>query len=62
MNGSDEYAPVGLVLFLFGVFCAYWAQESGRSPWLWFFLGLLFGPITGIVLLVKNGADRRRLR
>lgn len=50
----DRLATTGLVLFLFGVFCALWAQETGRSAWGWFFLGLFFGPLTAIVLLVKN--------
>lgn len=55
----NDYASPGLVLFLFGVFCAYWAQQTNRNPWLWFFLGFVFGPITGIVLLVKNNEDRQ---
>jgi hypothetical protein len=52
----------GLVLILFGAFCALWAQNSGRSAWLWFFLGLLFSIITVLVLLWKNSddVDRRR--
>ncbi len=50
----------GLVLFLFGVFCALWAQNTGRSAWLWFFLGLFGSLITVIVLLVKNSNDRFR--
>jgi hypothetical protein len=49
-----EYASVALVQFLFGIFCAYWAQTTQRNPWLWFFLGWLFAPITGIVLMYKN--------
>jgi hypothetical protein len=55
-------SSVAFVLFLYGVFCALWAQSTGRSAWLWFFLGLLFSVITIIVLLVKNSDDRRRLR
>ena len=51
-NGS--YASVALVHFLFGIFCAYWAQTTNRNPWLWFFLGFFFGPIAGLVLLSKN--------
>jgi hypothetical protein len=47
----------GLVLFLFGVFCALWAQNTGRNAWLWFFLGLFGSLITVIVLLVKNSDD-----
>ncbi len=54
---DGRYATVGFVTFLFGIFCAYWAQTTKRSPWAWFFLGLLFGPITGVVLLHKNSKD-----
>jgi hypothetical protein len=54
----------GALFFLFGVFCALWAQNTGRSAWLWFFLGLFFSVITVIVLLSKNSNDlaRRRLK
>jgi hypothetical protein len=51
-NGS--YASVALVHFLFAIFCAYWAQTTDRNPWLWFFLGFFFAPITGLVLLHEN--------
>jgi hypothetical protein len=52
-----EYASVALVQFLFGIFCAYWAQTTNRSAWLWFFLGWFLAPITGIVLIYKNTKD-----
>ena len=45
---------------VFGFFCAYWAQETRRNPWLWFFLGTLFAPITGIFLLMLNGERHRK--
>lgn len=57
MDGS-RYASTGLVFFLFAVFCAYWAQSTGRNAWLWFFLGWFFAPITGLVLLYKNSKGR----
>jgi hypothetical protein len=56
----NNYADIGLVFFLFGIFCAYWAQTTKRSAWLWFFLGWFFAPFTGLVLLYKNGQDQRR--
>lgn len=56
---EDYYAPVGYVNILFGIFCAVWAQDTDRRAWLWFFTGLFFGPITGIVLASKNAAQRR---
>jgi hypothetical protein len=55
----NEAAGSGVAVFLFGVVCALWAQNSGRNPWLWFFLGLCFNVITGLVLLSKNSQDRK---
>ena len=52
-------AGSGAALWLFGVVCALWAQNSGRNPWLWFFMGLLFSVIAGLVMLYKNSEDRR---
>ena len=40
----DDSGGVGVVLFLFGVFCALWAQNTGRNAWLWFFHRLSGGP------------------
>ena len=54
-----NFASVGLVFFLFAIFCAYWAQTSGRNPWAWFFAGLFFAPITGLLLPRKNADDRQ---
>jgi len=54
---QTEYASVALVQFLFGIFCAYWAQTTFRNAWLWFFLGWFFAPITGIVLIYKNARE-----
>ena len=51
---NGNYASVALVHFLFGIFCAYWAQTANRNPWLWFFLGFFFAPITGLFLLNEN--------
>jgi hypothetical protein len=54
-NSSD-----GAVVFLYGAFCALWAKNTGRSAWLWFFMGLLFSVFTVIVLLSKNSEDQKR--
>ncbi len=60
LNSSIEgKSSIGAVLFLYGVFCALWAQNTGRNPWLWFITGMLFSVITAIVLLVKNSDDRK---
>jgi hypothetical protein len=49
----------GAALYLFGAFCALWAQNTGRNAWLWFFMGLLFSVIAVLVLLSKNATDLR---
>jgi hypothetical protein len=56
---ENNYASIPLVFFLFAVFCAHWAQNTGRNAWLWFFLGLAFAPITGLALLARNSDDLR---
>lgn len=48
----------GAVIFLFEAFCALWAQNTQRNPWLWFFLGVFFSVITVLVLLYKNSKDK----
>lgn len=49
----EDYAPMSLVLILFG---ALWAQNTGRNPWLWFFGGALFNFIA-VLILLRNNAD-----
>ncbi len=56
LSVRDASATGGLCI-LFGAFCALWAQHTGRSAWLWFFLGLFFSVITVMVLLYKNSKD-----
>jgi hypothetical protein len=58
----SQNQSAGAVLFLFGAFCALWAQNTQRNPWLWFFLGLFFSVITVLWLLSKNAEDRQRGR
>ncbi len=55
----SDRAETGVVLLLFGAFCALWAQNTGRNPWAWFFLGALFNVITVLFLLYKNSNERR---
>ena len=57
---TEGYAPLGLVFFLFGCFCALWAQNTGRNAWAWFFLGFLFSAITAVGLLIRNADDIKR--
>lgn len=44
-----------LIAFVIACICALWAQNNNRSAWLWFFLGVLFAPITILVVLTING-------
>jgi hypothetical protein len=55
---QHSYATASLVQFLFGIFCAHWAQNTERNSWLWFFMGWFFAPITGVILLVKNSKSK----
>jgi len=58
----QSHSSDGGVLFLFGAFCALWAQNTNRNAWLWFFFGLIFSVITVLVLLAKNSGDLKRRR
>ncbi len=58
----DDFWHAGIVMILFGTFCALWAQNSGRNAWLWFFLGAWLNIITVLVLLSKNSGDREASR
>ena len=53
---SDRASEGGLAV-LFGAFCALWAQQTRRNPWLWFFLGAIGSVVTVFVLLYKNAKD-----
>jgi len=55
LSKVDEVAKdLAPLLFLFGAFCALWAQNSKRNAWLWFFIGLFFHVFAVLVLLYKN--------
>ena len=45
-TGFTFHADEGVALWLFAAFCALWAQNTGRNPWLWFFLGMFFNVIS----------------
>jgi hypothetical protein len=59
VSSVEEAAGLSVVVFLVGCLCALWAQNTRRSAWLWFFLGVFFHVITLIVLLNKNAGDLR---
>jgi hypothetical protein len=59
LESRIHHADEGAAIWLFGAFCALWAQNTRRNPWLWFFLGLFFSVITVLVLLKKNSDDKK---
>ena len=60
---SFDDKNVGIVLVAAAGLCALWAQNTGRSVWLWFLFGVILSPIAMIAMLSKNARDRdaRRL-
>lgn len=56
---AKDYAPIGLVLVLYGAFCALWAQNTGHHTWTWFLLGVLFSVFTVIAILTGHRRDYR---
>ena len=59
---TSSAATGGMLAFLFGAFCALWAQNTNRSWLLWFLAGALLSVVAVIVLLIKNSNDRERAR
>lgn len=58
---NAEFVSQGYVGFLFGLFCAYWAQETDRNPWLWFFFGWIWPRSPGSPWSTRTpGTWRRR--
>jgi hypothetical protein len=57
VKGADD-KNVGIALMAAAGLCALWAQNTGRSAWLWFFFGLILSPIAVIAMLYKNARDR----
>lgn len=55
---SDDDKALLIAVFACGALCALWAQNTGRSAWLWFLLGCGFNVFTLVVLLTKNANDR----
>lgn len=51
-------AGSGVAVFLFGVVCALWAQNSNRNPWLWFFLGPKQANINGYFYGLRGWRER----
>jgi energy-coupling factor transporter transmembrane protein EcfT len=59
MDSITNKVDPAIVLFLFAIFCSWWARHTNRDLWAWFFLGLFFNFITGLFLLAKNAEDKK---
>ena len=51
----EGYAPIFLVLFLYGTVCALWAQGTNRSAIAWFLSGMIFSVLTAVTMMYING-------
>ena len=63
--GQLDYVQTSLtlvIMFFFGLFCALWAQNTGRRAWTWFVSGFLFSIFAVLFLLAKNAEDLREGR
>ena len=54
----EGYAPMFLVLFLYGTVCALWAQGTSRSVIAWFLSGMIFSVLTAITMMYINGKEQ----
>jgi hypothetical protein len=51
-NGLNFNVPTATILLIvFACLVANQAHSQGRSPWVWFFLGLLTGPMVVVIAL-----------
>jgi len=61
-NSSDSvtgYFPAALACLGIGLFCGFWARNSGRDFWLWFSAGLVFNVFALIAILIANDEDKK---
>ena len=59
MIAPSSIASTTLVAFLFAIFVAHWAQNTGRNSLLWFLFGFVLPPVAGLVLLWKNSGQNQ---
>ena len=57
---SQIAANISLWIFVFGVFCAIWAQNTRRNAWLWFLIGCVFNVFALLAVLRCNTIIRAR--
>ena len=54
LNSLQGSASLGALSFLFGAFCALWAQNNRRNALGWFFAGLIFSVFAVLFVLYFN--------
>ncbi|KAF1710201.1 hypothetical protein [Pseudoxanthomonas sacheonensis] len=59
MTATSSAATTASVAFLFAIFVAHWAQNTGRNTLLWFLFGFVLPPVAGLVLLWKNSKQNQ---
>jgi hypothetical protein len=58
----ESYIPVAFPILGIGLFCGFWARNSGRDFWLWFAAGLVFTIFTLIAVLDAYEKDKKSKR
>jgi hypothetical protein len=58
----DSYIPVVFPILGIGLFCGFWARNSGRDFWLWFVAGLVFTIFTLIAVMDAHEKDKKAKR
>ncbi len=49
-----EFSSILLIQVIFSIGCVFIAEKRGGQPFVWFFLGLIFGPIAFIIALTSG--------
>jgi hypothetical protein len=56
------YLPAAFPIVGIGLFCGFWARNSGRDFWLWFLAGLVFNIFALIFVAGEHDKDQKAKR
>ena len=56
------YLPAAFEILGIGLFCGFWARNSGRDFWLWFVAGLVFNIFALLAVLFAHDKDQKAKR
>jgi hypothetical protein len=56
------YIPVAFPMLGIGLFCGFWARNSGRDFWLWFSAGLVFNIFALLAVMNAHDEDKKAKR